>query len=83
MDDTDTNENVGAKVRLTQEDIQSLLYFWEQYQDLTKHVHWNELSLLLEKQCPELLVAWKDYVTSEAILTATINSLQDEIPRDE
>ena len=65
-------------MNLSNEDIRMIKYFWEERGDLERWVSWLEKVPLFEKECPELIKAWRDYLMSKRILDIIVESLEEE-----
>jgi len=63
------------KRTLTEEDINSLKYFWQETGDLERLSTFEALKPILEKENPKVIKAWNNYKSSESILDAIINNL--------
>ena len=61
--------------KLTEQDLDSLQYFWQEKQDLERFTDFEKLKALLEKEKPETLKAWNDYKTSKKMLDIVMDNL--------
>jgi hypothetical protein len=61
--------------KLTDEQIDSLKYFWEEKGDLERYSEFKELIPQILEQYPELLKAWYDYKASIKIMDKVVKSL--------
>lgn len=61
---------------LTQEDIETLKYFWNEKEDIERYSDFEKIKPQLKKQFPELLKAWNNYKVSIKIMNAVIDSIK-------
>lgn len=62
--------------KLTQEDLDSLCYFWTHKSDLTRWSGWERAQPALRRQFPEILAAWENYIVGGRTLTAVLKHAQ-------
>lgn len=60
---------------LTDEQLQSLKYFWEEKQDLERYIDFERLKPQIKKEHPEILKAWNAYKESIKTMNSVINAL--------
>lgn len=60
---------------LTQEQINDLKYFWEEYRNLERYCDFEKLKPQIQEQLPELLKAWNDYKLSKKIMSIIVESI--------
>ncbi len=53
-------------------------YFWEEKGDLERNADWENVIPILERECPQIVKAWRDYIAARAILDAVVKSLPSE-----
>ena len=63
------------KNTLTEQDLYSLQWAWEEKEDLETLTTFERLIPILEKEKPEVLKAWNDYKASKKRLDIVIDSL--------
>jgi hypothetical protein len=61
--------------KLTEAQVDSLKYFWEEKGDLERYARFEALKPQILEQYPELLKAWYDYKASIKIMDAVVKSL--------
>jgi len=61
--------------KLTEQDLYTLRYFWQEREDLERFTDFEKLKPLLEKEKPEVLKAWNDYKTSKKILDIVMDNI--------
>jgi len=61
--------------KLTEQDLSSLQYFWQEKEDLERFTDFEKLKPLLEKEKPEILKAWNDYKASKKILDIVMDNV--------
>lgn len=64
--------------RVTYEDIRSLTYFWQEYEDITRWIGWEDCRPDLEAEHPEVVEAWIKYRDARHAMTAAINNLRSD-----
>ena len=64
---------------IKEEDIYSVIYFWEDKGDLDRMSSWDELRDDFAKEYPELIKAWDNYKTAARIMDIVVNSLKSEV----
>jgi len=67
---------------LTNEDIRSLVYFWQEKRDLERSVDWPILKPELEKEYPHLIHAWNDYKHAKIVLDMVVDKIAHELPNE-
>ena len=60
---------------VTEEDINSITYFWEEKGDLEAWIDWEKRKPIIERERPEIVQAWSDYQLSISTLDAVVKSL--------
>lgn len=58
-------------------DLRSMVYFWQEKQDLERMCGFEELQDWLRVREPALYKAWQDYKLAIAILDAVVRDLAD------
>lgn len=61
--------------KLTEQDLDTLRYFWQEKEDLERFTDFEKLKPLLKKEKPEVLKAWNDYKTSKKILDIVMDNI--------
>ena len=61
--------------KLTEDQLSSIKYFWQDKGDLERYCSFEELKPALLEQKPEIIKAWNDYKTAVAILDAVIENI--------
>jgi hypothetical protein len=67
--------NLIKMEKLTEQDLDTLRYFWQEKEDLERFTDFEKLKPLLEKEKPEVLKAWNDYKTSKKILDIVMDNI--------
>lgn len=62
---------------ITRSDLDMLVYFWEEKDDVTRFVDWERMQPELREKHPEIIKAWADYQTSRRTLTAVLRHARD------
>ena len=62
--------------KLTEEDVDTIKYFWLEKGDLTRWVDWEKKLPLIKKQYPELIDAIERYEIAIKTLTAVVRGLE-------
>jgi len=60
---------------LTEEQCNSLRYFWEERQDIERYADFEKLKHVIQSKHPELLKAWENYKISIRIMNAVIRRI--------
>ena len=68
-----------SRKTLTEEDINNIVYFWEERGDLERFTNWIRLVPILESQYPQVLKAWNDYKLAGKTLDLLIKGLSHEL----
>lgn len=63
--------------KLTNEEKQDLIYFWEETGDLERYCHFEKLLPKINNEFPELLNAWYSYKNSITLLDTMIEKLNN------
>lgn len=61
--------------KLTDTDLNDLIYFWTYQHDLENLTSFKRLMPILEREKPEILKAWNDYKASIKILDLIMDDL--------
>ena len=61
---------------VTEDDINCIVYFWEEKRDLDRWVDWEAKREYFVKELPELVKAWDDYRTAGRIMDAIVRDIQ-------
>lgn len=59
---------------ITEEDLNSIKYFWSEKGDLTRWCDWNKKLPALRRQFPEIVAAWESYQTAIRTMTACVEN---------
>ena len=62
--------------RITEEDLNSLKYFWRYKGDITRWCDWEKKLPVLRVQFPEIVAARENYQTAIRILNACIENAE-------
>jgi hypothetical protein len=62
---------------ITRSDLDMLVYFWEEKDDVTRCVDWERMQPELQEKYPEIIKAWTDHQTSRRTLTAVLRHARD------
>lgn len=62
--------------KITEQELDSIKYFWEYKGDLERYTKFEELKPKLEREYPEILKAWNDYKASIKILDLVIENTE-------
>ena len=62
--------------KLTEEDKSSIVYFWEEKDDLERWSGWKKAKPAVAREYPEILKAWEDYKTSIRTMNAVVGQLR-------
>ena len=62
-------------IKITEEDLNLIRYFWEEKGDLTRWHAWEEKSASLWKEYPVLMSAWEQYIRAYTVLNAVVKDL--------
>lgn len=62
---------------ITRSDLDMLVYFWEEKEDVTRFVDWERMQPGLQEKYPEIIKAWNDYQASRRMLTAVLRHARD------
>lgn len=60
-------------MKLKDSDLEMLKYFWESKQDIERYAGFEEIKADLEREFPEIIKAWNDYLMSQRTLDAVIS----------
>lgn len=68
--------NMSNEDRLTQDDLNMVIYFHESYGDITRWIKWEERKPIVQRVHPELIKAMEDVKVAHRILNAVVDSFR-------
>jgi hypothetical protein len=70
-----TNTQPTPEKKFEESDLDMLRYFWGDHEDLARYTGWEELVPILERDYPEIIGAWRSYITAKYTLSAVLNGV--------
>lgn len=69
--------NIYIMEKLTKQELNDLVYFWQNKGDLERFTNFEKLKPKIENEYPEILKAWNDYKTSIKIMNSVMDSIDN------
>lgn len=62
--------------KATEDDLQTLQYFWERHEDIERYAAFEDIKQDLSENYPFILAAWSNYKNSKEIFERLLKSIQ-------